>query len=150
VSISSYLPFKNQCFAHIKKRTSRPPSFIGDSPITLRSRSSTCDSLKSGTSPTISINSTNSNRQISVGFGLGTSPKQQMSFPQYGGGASSPGSVGSRSTHSISSSQSRKSTASEFAQIFEIIINQLLPKLFISSRFISSICQETSTKCTRK
>lgn len=107
-----------------QKRTSRPPSFIGDSPITLRSRSSTCDSIKSGTSPTISVNSTSSNRQISVGYGhgLGTSPKQQMSFPQYGaqaGGASSPSSITSRSTHSVASNQSRKSAASKsFVDLF--------------------------------
>lgn len=35
-----------------KKNRSRPPSYTGgDSPVTLRSRSSTCDSLQSGTSP---------------------------------------------------------------------------------------------------
>ncbi|XP_017775040.1 PREDICTED: arf-GAP with SH3 domain, ANK repeat and PH domain-containing protein 2 isoform X2 [Nicrophorus vespilloides] len=35
-----------------KKNRSRPPSYTGgDSPITLRSRSSTCDSLQSGSSP---------------------------------------------------------------------------------------------------
>ncbi|CAO1365215.1 unnamed protein product [Diamesa serratosioi] len=100
-----------------RKRSSRPPSFIGDSPVALRSRSS-CDSIKSGTSP-ISTNSATSNRQIMIpssgGYGhLGTSPKQQMSFPQYGGnsgGASSPGSANSRSTQSIASNASRKSTA---------------------------------------
>lgn len=36
-----------------KKNRSRPPSYTGggDSPVTLRSRSSTCDSLQSGSSP---------------------------------------------------------------------------------------------------
>lgn len=35
-----------------KKSRSRPPSYTGgDSPVTLRSRSSTCDSLQSGSSP---------------------------------------------------------------------------------------------------
>nr|CAD7589555.1 unnamed protein product [Timema genevievae] len=34
-----------------KKSRSRPPSFVGDSPVNPRSRSSTSDSLKSGSSP---------------------------------------------------------------------------------------------------
>lgn len=62
----------------------------------------------------------------SGGYGhLGTSPKQQMSFPQYGGnsgGASSPGSANSRSTQSIASNASRKSTAaSEYSIKSELI-----------------------------
>lgn len=46
-----------------KKSRSRPPSYAGgggtgsgDSPVTLRSRSSTCDSLQSGSSPSASTN----------------------------------------------------------------------------------------------
>ncbi|XP_016837991.1 arfGAP with SH3 domain, ANK repeat and PH domain-containing protein isoform X2 [Nasonia vitripennis] len=49
---------KNGCSTPEKKLRSRPPSYAGgtesgvtDSPVTLRSRSSTCDSLQSGLSP---------------------------------------------------------------------------------------------------
>ncbi|XP_057329674.1 arfGAP with SH3 domain, ANK repeat and PH domain-containing protein isoform X1 [Microplitis mediator] len=49
---------RNGCLTPEKKSRSRPPSYAGgggsgpgDSPITLRSRSSTCDSLQSGSSP---------------------------------------------------------------------------------------------------
>ncbi|XP_033209632.1 arfGAP with SH3 domain, ANK repeat and PH domain-containing protein isoform X3 [Belonocnema kinseyi] len=54
---SSYRP-QNGCLTPEKKCRSRPPSYAGggitkpgDSPITLRSRSSTCDSFQSGSSP---------------------------------------------------------------------------------------------------
>ncbi|XP_035911812.1 arfGAP with SH3 domain, ANK repeat and PH domain-containing protein isoform X2 [Anopheles stephensi] len=40
-----------------RKSRSRPPSFVGgDSPVALRSRSSTCDSIQSGSSPSSSCN----------------------------------------------------------------------------------------------
>jgi hypothetical protein len=49
---------QNGCSTPEKKLRSRPPSYAGgtesvvmDSPVTLRSRSSTCDSLQSGLSP---------------------------------------------------------------------------------------------------
>ncbi|XP_023289045.1 arfGAP with SH3 domain, ANK repeat and PH domain-containing protein [Orussus abietinus] len=49
---------RNGCLTPEKKSRSRPPSYAGgggtgsgDSPVTLRSRSSTCDSLQSGSSP---------------------------------------------------------------------------------------------------
>lgn len=52
----------NGCLTPEKKTRSRPPSYAGggnigtgDSPITLRSRSSTCDSLQSGSSPSTCI-----------------------------------------------------------------------------------------------
>ncbi|KAK0087057.1 hypothetical protein PV325_001838 [Microctonus aethiopoides] len=58
---------RNGCLTPEKKSRSRPPSYAGgggsgpgDSPITLRSRSSTCDSLQSGSSP----NSVTSRQQM--------------------------------------------------------------------------------------
>ncbi|XP_076276081.1 arfGAP domain of ASAP isoform X6 [Lasioglossum baleicum] len=58
---------RNGCLTPEKKSRSRPPSYVGgggsgggtgsgDSPVTLRSRSSTCDSLQSGSSPSASTN----------------------------------------------------------------------------------------------
>lgn len=54
---------QNGCLTPEKKSRSRPPSYAGgggtgsgDSPVTLRSRSSTCDSLQSGSSPSASTN----------------------------------------------------------------------------------------------
>ncbi|XP_033175930.1 arfGAP with SH3 domain, ANK repeat and PH domain-containing protein isoform X9 [Bombus impatiens] len=58
---------RNGCLTPEKKSRSRPPSYVGgggsgggtgsgDSPVTLRSRSSTCDSLQSGSSPSSSTN----------------------------------------------------------------------------------------------
>ncbi|KOC60334.1 Arf-GAP with SH3 domain, ANK repeat and PH domain-containing protein 1, partial [Habropoda laboriosa] len=61
---------RNGCLTPEKKTRSRPPSYVGgsggsggggvagsgDSPVTLRSRSSTCDSLQSGSSPSSSTN----------------------------------------------------------------------------------------------
>ncbi|XP_014485335.1 PREDICTED: arf-GAP with SH3 domain, ANK repeat and PH domain-containing protein 2 isoform X4 [Dinoponera quadriceps] len=54
---------RNGCLTPEKKSRSRPPSYAGgggtgsgDSPVTLRSRSSTCDSLQSGSSPSASTN----------------------------------------------------------------------------------------------
>lgn len=46
--------FQNGCITPEKKSRSRPPSYAGagrESPVNIRSRSSTCDSLKSGSSP---------------------------------------------------------------------------------------------------
>ncbi|KAJ1527456.1 hypothetical protein ONE63_007433 [Megalurothrips usitatus] len=45
---------RNGCITPEKKSRSRPPSYVGagrESPVNIRSRSSTCDSLKSGSSP---------------------------------------------------------------------------------------------------
>ncbi|GAB0092607.1 SH3 domain [Sergentomyia squamirostris] len=69
-----------------RKSRSRPPSYAGgDSPVALRSRSSTCDSIQSGSSPSSSCNPR--------GGASGTSPKNQICFPQSSAGGSSPNSV---------------------------------------------------------
>lgn len=85
----------------IQKSRSRPPSYAGgDSPVALRSRSSTCDSIQSGSSPSGSCN-TSSVRQTQFpstpAFAQpGTSPKQQMYMSQQAGpGGSSPISASS-------------------------------------------------------
>uniref|UniRef100_A0A182P4F6 SH3 domain-containing protein n=1 Tax=Anopheles epiroticus TaxID=199890 RepID=A0A182P4F6_9DIPT len=62
-----------------RKSRSRPPSFVGgDSPVALRSRSSTCDSIQSGSSPSSSCNpnAARDQRQIPPIPSSGTSPKQ--------------------------------------------------------------------------
>uniref|UniRef100_A0A182SNB7 ArfGAP with SH3 domain, ANK repeat and PH domain-containing protein n=1 Tax=Anopheles maculatus TaxID=74869 RepID=A0A182SNB7_9DIPT len=62
-----------------RKSRSRPPSFVGgDSPVALRSRSSTCDSIQSGSSPSSSCNpnAVRDQRQIPPIPSSGTSPKQ--------------------------------------------------------------------------
>uniref|UniRef100_A0A182JT39 Arf-GAP domain-containing protein n=1 Tax=Anopheles christyi TaxID=43041 RepID=A0A182JT39_9DIPT len=62
-----------------RKSRSRPPSFVGgDSPVALRSRSSTCDSIQSGSSPISNCNpnASKDQRQIPPIPSSGTSPKQ--------------------------------------------------------------------------
>lgn len=96
-----------------RKSRSRPPSFVGgDSPVALRSRSSTCDSIQSGSSPSSSCNpNLASGQQIPGGAGnskipipsSGTSPKQYAGgafashYGSGGGGGSSPNSSSSSS-----------------------------------------------------
>ncbi|KAH8254058.1 hypothetical protein KR032_008275 [Drosophila birchii] len=93
-----------------RKSRSRPPSFAGgDSPV-LRSRSSTCDSIQSSSSPIANCPS----RQFTLPSGLpsytqsaGTSPKQHISVGQYLGSASNVGGAGNGgSSPSSASSQS--------------------------------------------
>lgn len=109
-----------------RKSRSRPPSYAGgDSPVALRSRSSTCDSIQSGSSPSSACNPNK--------FQSGTSPKNQGLFgstsqrSDFGfstggglcGGNTSPGSVSSCSSSMVKSqggyqaltSSNRKSTS---------------------------------------
>lgn len=89
-----------------RKSRSRPPSYAGgDSPVALRSRSSTCDSIQSGSSPSSTCNPNK--------YPAGTSPKNQGLFGttsqrgelgfSTGGGNTSPGSVSSCSSSMIKS-----------------------------------------------
>lgn len=70
------------------KARSRPPSYAGgDSPVAIRSRSSTCDSIQSGSSPSANNNQVirQMTNQLSTSYSQpGTSPKQMSSFPQHG------------------------------------------------------------------
>lgn len=78
-----------------EKKRSRPPSYAGgESPVAIRSRSSTCDSIQSGSSPNAAANQLpRPTGPLSAGYAqLGTSPKQQNLFPQQGGRLS-PGST---------------------------------------------------------
>lgn len=88
-----------------KKSRSRPPSYAGgDSPVALRSRSSTCDSIQSGSSPSAVSN------QLSRNYPQpGTSPKQQTLFPQPPGRLS-PGSMTNIAKQSSSNRKSMSST----------------------------------------
>lgn len=105
-----------------RKSRSRPPSYAGgDSPVALRSRSSTCDSIQSGSSPSSTCNPNK--------YQTGTSPKNQglfgstsqrgeLGYSTGGGGNTSPGSVSSCSSNMIKSqgggyhpSSNRKSTS---------------------------------------
>lgn len=133
-------PILINLFCYLQKR-SRPPSFAGgDSPV-LRSRSSTCDSIQSSSSPIANCPS----RQFTMPMyqqSAGTSPKQQMSLGQYlgsagninagvtnstitGGGGSSPSSASSQSGRIGSRSNSefvvgaRKSTSTGSVLIFQ-------------------------------
>ncbi|XP_037035778.1 arfGAP with SH3 domain, ANK repeat and PH domain-containing protein isoform X3 [Bradysia coprophila] len=74
-----------------RRPRSRPSSFAGDSPGPLRSRSSTCDSIQSGSSPSSSC-MPSSRPGTFPSSHAGTSPKQ-ISLSQQGG--SSPGSASS-------------------------------------------------------
>lgn len=78
-----------------EKKRSRPPSYAGgESPVAIRSRSSTCDSIQSGSSPNAISNQLQRqmSNQLSAPYTQsGTSPKQQNLFPQQG--RLSPGSM---------------------------------------------------------
>lgn len=112
-----------------RKSRSRPPSFVGgDSPVALRSRSSTCDSIQSGSSPSSSCNPYlaqsgqqipgNSNSKIPIPSS-GTSPKQYAggSFASHygsgGGGGSSPNSSSSSSIVRQASAQIAAAAAAQ-------------------------------------
>jgi len=96
----------------LQKSRSRPPSFAGgDSPV-LRSRSSTCDSIQSSSSPIANCPS----RQFTLPSGLpsythsaGTSPKQHISVGQYLGSATNVGGNGPGNGGSSPSSASSQS-----------------------------------------
>lgn len=102
-------------FLDERKTRSRPPSFAGgDSPV-LRSRSSTCDSIQSGSSPGSNCTS---NRQFNLASNItyqaGTSPKQHITIAPYiaGSGSSPVSSSGARIMGCSSLCQgSRKSTS---------------------------------------
>ncbi|KAL5287747.1 ASAP1 family protein [Megaselia abdita] len=100
-----------------RKSRSRPPSYAGgESPI-LRSRSSTCDSIRSGSSP--NANCPSNHRQFSLGATIsspynqsaGTSPKQHLPLNPYISGASSPSSTSSGSRMVATGQTARKSTS---------------------------------------
>lgn len=96
-----------------RKSRSRPPSFAGGdySPVALRSRSSTCDSIQSGSSPSSSCNPNNK-------YQAGSSPKNQPAMfgtsSQRDAESTSPGSCSSNSNlikpPNTQSSSNRKST----------------------------------------
>jgi len=102
--------YADPCSVCLQKSRSRPPSFAGgDSPI-LRSRSSTCDSIQSSSSPIANCPS----RQFTLPSGLpsythsaGTSPKQHISVGQYLGSASNVGGGGAGNGGSSPSSVRR-------------------------------------------
>jgi len=104
--------YADPCSVCLQKSRSRPPSFAGgDSPI-LRSRSSTCDSIQSSSSPIANCPS----RQFTLPSGLpsythsaGTSPKQHISVGQYLGSASNVGGGGAGNGGSSPSSASSQS-----------------------------------------
>lgn len=93
-----------------KKSRSRPPSYAGgESPVAIRSRSSTCDSIQSGSSPNAVSNQLQrqmTNQLTATYAQLGTSPKQQNLFPQQG--RVSPGSA-SNVSKNYAQSSNRKS-----------------------------------------
>lgn len=101
--------FETYLYNHFpQKSRSRPPSYAGgDSPVALRSRSSTCDSIQSGSSPSSTYNPIPGGGQRTANFPNtsaagnygqpGSSPKQQQ---QMGAGST----VGGSSPNSMSSS----------------------------------------------
>lgn len=104
-----------------QKARSRPPSYAGgDSPVAIRSRSSTCDSIQSGSSPSTASNqqTRQMSNQLSTTFAQpGTSPKQQNPFPQPG--RVSPGSMTNLSKGYAQSSNlsNRKSLSSSKMEV---------------------------------
>lgn len=124
-----------------RKSRSRPPSFVGgDSPVALRSRSSTCDSIQSGSSPSSSCNPNlaqsgqqipgNSNSKIPIPSS-GTSPKQYAggSFASHygsgGGGGSSPNSSSSSSIVRQASAQIAAAAAAQSKKSSSVNIGSL-------------------------
>lgn len=101
-----------------EKKRSRPPSYAGgESPVAIRSRSSTCDSIQSGSSPNNAANQLpRQTNQLSTGGSgggsgyaqSGTSPKQQNLFPQQGGRLS-PGSMSNTAAKIYGQAQSNLS-----------------------------------------
>ncbi|XP_058125300.1 arfGAP with SH3 domain, ANK repeat and PH domain-containing protein [Anopheles ziemanni] len=99
-----------------RKSRSRPPSFVGgDSPVALRSRSSTCDSIQSGSSPSSSCNPNAMREQQQQRQGApipssGTSPKQfstgSATFSSHYGGGGTAGSISNATTSGIGSAGS--------------------------------------------
>lgn len=85
-----------------RKSRSRPPSYAGgDSPVALRSRSSTCDSIQSGSSPSSNKYQTGTSPKNQGLFGS-TSTRGELGYSTGGGGGgggnTSPGSVSSCSS----------------------------------------------------
>ncbi|XP_052122885.1 arfGAP with SH3 domain, ANK repeat and PH domain-containing protein isoform X3 [Frankliniella occidentalis] len=78
---------RNGCITPEKKSRSRPPSYAGagrESPVNIRSRSSTCDSLKSGSSPNtyrqnMAPPPPPQNRKPSIGWNVGLSRSKSLS-----------------------------------------------------------------------
>uniref|UniRef100_A0A182J4U7 ArfGAP with SH3 domain, ANK repeat and PH domain-containing protein n=1 Tax=Anopheles atroparvus TaxID=41427 RepID=A0A182J4U7_ANOAO len=99
-----------------RKSRSRPPSFVGgDSPVALRSRSSTCDSIQSGSSPSSSCNPNAMRDQQQQRQGApipssGTSPKQfsgaAAAFSSHYASGSNMGSISNATTSGVGSSAS--------------------------------------------
>ncbi|KFB36579.1 hypothetical protein ZHAS_00003772 [Anopheles sinensis] len=99
-----------------RKSRSRPPSFVGgDSPVALRSRSSTCDSIQSGSSPSSSCNPNAMREQQQQRQGApipssGTSPKQfstgAATFSSHYGSGGTAGSISNATTSGVGSSGS--------------------------------------------
>ncbi|KAI9576033.1 arfGAP with SH3 domain, ANK repeat and PH domain-containing protein isoform X2 [Glossina fuscipes] len=99
-----------------RKSRSRPPSFAGgDSPV-LRSRSSTCDSIQSSSSPIANCPS----RQFTLPMyqqSAGTSPKQQMSLVQYLGSAGNVNMISSGSVTGAGGGSSPSSASSQSGRV---------------------------------
>lgn len=116
------------------KARSRPPSYAGgDSPVAIRSRSSTCDSIQSGSSPSANNNQVirQMTNQLSTSYSQpGTSPKQMSSFPQHG--RISPGIVNMAKTYGPTPSNIVSNRKSLPSNKNEVILNY--------SHFTSSNC----------
>lgn len=114
-----------------KKVRSRPPSYAGgESPVAIRSRSSTCDSIQSGSSPSANNNQVirQMTNQLATTYAQpGTSPKQMSSFPQHGRISPGIGSIaktyGQPTTGTVVNRKSLTSTKNEVST-FHIVTNQ--------------------------
>lgn len=132
-----------------RKSRSRPPSFVGgDSPVALRSRSSTCDSIQSGSSPSSSCNpnlvgaqqipggGSSQQRQIPIPSS-GTSPKQYAGgfASHYGSGAGS--AAGGSSPNSSSSSSIIRQASAQISAAAAAAAVSAQSKKSSSGRFIN-------------
>lgn len=103
-----------------QKSRSRPPSYAGgDSPVALRSRSSTCDSIQSGSSPSSNNPTTSAGRVIAFpaanaigGSSYAQQQQQPGNSPKQHAINTSPGGITSSSMKNLTTSGSRKSLVS--------------------------------------
>ncbi|XP_012162223.1 arfGAP with SH3 domain, ANK repeat and PH domain-containing protein isoform X1 [Ceratitis capitata] len=112
-----------------RKSRSRPPSFAGgDSPV-LRSRSSTCDSIQSSSSPIANCPSRQFTLPSSVAAypqSAGTSPKQHVAMGQYLSGGAALDGVGRGGNNAGGGGSSPSSASSQSARISRSIANSEL------------------------
>lgn len=141
-----------------RKSRSRPPSFVGGESPVLRSRSSTCDSIQSGSSPSSSCNPNlvgaqqipggSQQRQIPIPSS-GTSPKQYAGGfgSHYGSGVGS-AAGGSSPNSSSSSSIIRQTTAQISAAAAAAAVSSQSKKSSSGKNYANTLSNENTSFST--